>query len=60
MERIERFVVLMYSKTCASLSANDVRYNLFFAGSHSLENIQPTQAALFEHVKRSVLQASFI
>ena len=50
----------MYSKTCASSSVNDARYTLFSTGSRSLENIPPTQAALFEHVKRSVLQTSFI
>ena len=60
MERIERFVVLMYSKTCASSSVNDARYTLFSTGSRSLENIPPTQAALFEHVKRFVLQTCYI
>ena len=59
-DRIERFVVLRYSKTCASSSVNDDRYNLFFTGSHLLENIPTTQAAIFEHVRRSVLQDSFI
>ena len=28
MERIERFVVLVYSKTCVSSSVDDARYNL--------------------------------
>ena len=28
MERIKRFVVLVYSKTCVSLSVNGARYNL--------------------------------
>ena len=63
MESIERFVVWRYSNTCASSSVNhvnDARYNLLFTGSHSLENIPSTQAAIFEHVKRSVLQGSFI
>ena len=39
---------------------NDARYNLFFTSSRPLENIPPTQATLFEHAKRSLLQASFI
>ena len=39
---------------------NDASYNSFFTGSRSLENIPATQAALLEHVKISVLQASFI
>ncbi len=60
MQRIERFVVLMYSKTCGSATVNDARHYLFSNGSRSLDNIPPTKAALFEHVKRSLLQASFI
>ena len=60
MERIERFVVFMYNKTCACSYVNDASYNLLFTGSLSLENIPATQAALLEHVKIYVLQASFI
>ena len=60
MQCIERFVVLMYSKTCGSATVDDARYHLFSTGSRSLENILPTRAALFQHVKRSLLQASFI
>ena len=57
---IERFVVLMYSNTCGSPTVNDARHHLFSNGSRSLDSIPPTQAALFEHVKRFLLQASFI
>ena len=60
MQRIERFVVLMYSKTCGSATVDDARCHLFSTGSRSLENIPPTRAALFQHVKRSLIQASFI
>ena len=60
MQCIERFVVLMYSKSCGSATVNDARHQLFSNGSRSLDSIPPTQAALFEHVKRSLLQASFI
>ena len=60
MQCIERFVVLMYSKTCGSATVNDTRHHLFSNGIRSLDCIPPTQAALFEHVKRSLLQASFI
>ena len=60
MQCIERFVVLIYSKSCGSATVNDARHHLFSTGSRSLDNIPPTQAALFEHVKRSILQASFI
>ena len=59
MQRIERFVVLMYSKGCGAEGVNEARYRLFTTGSRLLENIPPTQAALFQHVKRALLQASF-
>ena len=59
MERIERLVVFIY-KTCACSYVNDASYNLLFTGRLSLENIPATQAALLEHFKISVLQASFI
>ena len=60
MERIERFVVFMYNKTCACSYVNDASYNFLFTDSLSLENIPATQAALLEHVNISVLQASFV
>ena len=60
MQCIERFVVLMYSKTCSSATVNDARHHLFSNGSRSINSIPATQAALFEHVKMSLLQASFI
>ena len=59
MQQIERFVVLMYSKGCGAAGVNEARHRLFTTGSRSLENIPPTQAALFQHVKRALLQASF-
>ncbi|CAB4025851.1 Hypothetical predicted protein [Paramuricea clavata] len=59
MQRIERFVVLIYSKGCGVARVNEARHRLFTNGSRSLENLQPTQAALFQHVKRGLLQASF-
>ena len=59
MERLERFVVLMYSKGCGLAKVNDARYQLFTSGKKSLKNLPPTQAALFQHLKRALLQASF-
>ena len=59
MQKLERFVVIMYSKGCGLAKVNEARHRLFTSGKKSLENIPPTQAALFEHIKRSLLQASF-
>ena len=46
LEVIERFVVLMYSRTSDLGRVNDARKQLFAQKSRSLENIPPTQAAL--------------
>lgn len=59
MQCIERFVILMYSKGCSATGVNLARYQLFSTGSKSLENIPPSQAALFQHIKRALLQACF-
>ena len=59
MQRIERFVVLMYSKGCGAAGVNEARLRLFTSGTKSLESIPPTQAALFQHEKRAILQSSF-
>lgn len=59
MKVIERFVVLMYSKGCGAVGVNEARHHLFTTGSKLLDNIPPTQAALYQHVKRALLQACF-
>ena len=59
MQRIERFVVLMYSKGYGAAGVNEARLSLFTSGTKSLESNRPTQAALFQHVKRAILQSSF-
>lgn len=57
---IERFVVLLYSKTSAQRDVNKARQELFAKSSRTLENIPPSQAALLQHVKRAVLQGGHI
>ena len=59
IQRMERFVVLMYSEGCHAAGVNEARLRLFTSGTKSLESIPPTQAALFQHVKRAILQSSF-
>ena len=58
LEVIERFVVLMYSRTSALSRVNDARKQLFPQKSRSLENIPPTQAALELHLKRARYQCN--
>ena len=49
----------MYSKGCGLASVDEARHNLFTSGLKTLENLPPTRAALLQHIKRAVLQASF-
>ena len=48
---IERFIVLMYSRTSSLKHVNEARQALFSQGTRSIENIPPTKAALYEHKK---------
>ena len=59
MAVIERFIVIMYSKGCGAKSVNEARHQLFTTGQKSLDNIPPTQASLYQHVKQALIQASF-
>ena len=59
MQKLERVVVITYSKGCGLAKVNETRHRLFTCGKKTLENIPPSRAALFEHTKRALLQASF-
>jgi len=58
MSLLERFVVLIYSRTSDIMGVNEARKQLFTQKSRSLENIPPTLAALKQHVKRAAFQAN--
>ena len=58
LEVIERFVVLMYSRTSDLSIVNDARKQLVAQKCRSLENIPPTQAALEQHLKRARYQCN--
>ena len=60
LQKIERFVILMYSKTCTLSRVNEARKELFARSGRSIDNIPPTQGALIQHIKRAIYQASFI
>ena len=60
MGEIERFVVLLYSRTSQLLTVNAARKQLFSYGNRKLENLPPTRAALYQHVKRASFQAGYI
>lgn len=58
MQILERFVVVMYSKGCGLERVNEARLQLFSSGKKSLEALPPTQSALYQHIRRAVLQAT--
>ena len=55
---IEKFVVVLYSRTCNAETVNAARRKLFAHENRTIENIPPTKAALYQHILRSVIQAS--
>lgn len=57
MTLLERFVVILYDRTCQCQGVNEARKNLFSKKGKPLESIPPTQSALLEHTKRASLQA---
>ena len=58
LDIIERYVVLMYSKTTELEKVNEARQLLFSKGRRSVENIPPTQAALLQHIILSIYLSS--
>ncbi|MES9882295.1 MAG: hypothetical protein ABW185_15600 [Sedimenticola sp.] len=60
MAELERYVVLLYSKTATWKTVNSARQHMFAQGNRKLENIPPTADALEQHVKRAAYQAGHI
>ena len=59
-QELERFVVLLYSRTCPLKRVNEARQSLFAQGNIIIENIPPSQVALLEHLKRAEYQAGHV
>ena len=59
-EKIEQYVVLLYSKTSDATQVNEARQKLFIKGTRSLENIPPTKGALVQHARGAILQAGYM
>ena len=49
---------MLYSRTCNAETVNAARRILFAQENRTIENIPPTKAALYQHILRSVIQAS--
>ncbi len=60
MEQLERFVIVMYSRTSPILKVNEARKYMFAHGNRQIENVPPTRDALVFHVLRASYQAGHI
>ena len=59
LHALERFVILMYSRTSTHSRVNAARQALFSQG-RSIEAVPPTQAALEQHSRRAAYQAGHV
>ena len=59
MPILERFTVLLYSRSSNALTTNECRRELFCQG-RSIDNIPPTGAALWKHVLRAAYYAGYV
>jgi len=60
MDKLERYIVLLYSRTSDDESVSSARLSLFCQMSRPIDNIPPTRAALEEHTRRSIYQGGLI
>ena len=60
LEKIERFIVVIYSRTCSASGVNDARKELYVQGSRTMENTPPSKAALLPHVRCATYQAGYV
>ena len=58
MALLDRFIVLLHSRTSDINDVNEAKKYLFTQKSRTLENILPTKAALEQHIKRASYQAN--
>ena len=60
MEKLERYIVILYSRTSDDESVNSARLSLFCQMSRPIDNIPPTRVVLEQHTRRSIYQGGLI
>ena len=60
LQKLERFVVLMYDRSSGSSGVDEARLDLFARKQRSYDKIPPTHAVLKEHAKRVAYKARII
>ena len=59
-QMVERFAILLFSRTSDSYDIDDTRMTLFTKMPGNIDNIPPTRAALEEHVRGAAYQAGYV
>ena len=57
IERVERFVVLLYDRTSSQMCVDSARKELFTQKGRTIDGLPPTKAALVQHIMRAAYQA---
>ena len=57
-QEVEKFVIVVYQKSCESTTCDEARRFLFTSG-RAIDNIPQTCNALLQHLKREILRAGF-
>ena len=60
MARLERWTVVMYSKSSGCSRVSDVRRQLFTQGTRTVDHTPHTQEALLQHAKRNKLFTKYV
>ena len=60
LQRLERFVAVMYDRSSAATSVDEARLDIFARKQRPYNSIPPTRAALREHAKCAAYQAGII
>ena len=53
---LKRFTILLYDRTSSKDDINEARQQLFAKKGRTMDAVPPTQAALFQHIKRAAYQ----
>ena len=57
---IERYIVVIYSRTCSYNSVNEARRYMLSQGTRTLENIPSTEDDLKQHIRKATYKAGYI
>ena len=60
IDNIERYVVLLYDRSCSFSSVNEARKSLFTHKNSQFDMLPPTRAALLQHIYRAADQSGIV